>query len=42
MVTHGSTTLAFTGVNPATAEMVIVTPARDGTVKVAGRIPVAP
>lgn len=42
LVTHGSTTLAFTGVSPATAEMVIVTPERDGQFKVAGRIPVAP
>jgi phosphohistidine phosphatase SixA len=41
LVTHGSTTLAFTGVSPATAEMVIVTPERDGQFKVAGRIPVA-
>ena len=42
LVTHGSTTLAFTGISPATAEMVIVTPAGDGTFKVAGRIPVPP
>lgn len=42
LVTHGSTTLAFTGVSPATAEMVIVTPERGGQFKVAGRIPVAP
>jgi broad specificity phosphatase PhoE len=42
LVTHGSTTLAFTGVSPATAEMVIVTPQRDGSFRVAGRVPVAP
>jgi len=41
MVTHGSTTLAFTGVSPATAEMVVVTPIGHGRVRVAGRIPVA-
>jgi len=42
MVTHGSTTLAFTGVNPATAEMVIVTPTGGGDFRVAGRIAVTP
>jgi len=48
LVTHGSTTLAFTGVSPATAELVILTPARDGTgggagtYRVAGRIAIAP
>lgn len=41
LVTHGSTTLAFTGVSPATAEMVVVTPGANGEFKVAGRIPVA-
>ena len=41
LVTHGSTTLAFTGVSPATAEMVVVTPGTNGEFKVAGRIPVA-
>jgi phosphohistidine phosphatase SixA len=41
LVTHGSTTLAFTGVSPATAEMVVVTPTGNGQVRVAGRIPVA-
>ncbi len=40
LVTHGSTTLAFTGVSPATAEMVVVTPDSNGGFKVAGRIPV--
>jgi len=42
MVTHGSTTLAFTGISPATAELVIVTPKGDGRFSVAGRIPLAP
>ncbi|MFO1317836.1 MAG: histidine phosphatase family protein [Burkholderiales bacterium] len=42
MVTHGATTLAFTGVSPATAEMVIVTPTGGGDFRVAGRIPLAP
>ena len=41
LVTHGSTTLAFTGVSPATAEMVVITPSANGEFKVAGRIPVA-
>jgi phosphohistidine phosphatase SixA len=39
LVTHGSTTLAFTGVSPGTAEMVIVTPETGGNFRVAGRIP---
>ncbi len=37
MVTHGSTTMALTGVSPATAEMVILTPRGSGFV-VAGRL----
>jgi phosphohistidine phosphatase SixA len=41
LVTHGSTTLAFTGVSPATAEMVVLTPSGNGQFRVAGRIPVA-
>ena len=41
MITHGSTTLAFTGVSPATAEMVIVTPEGGGRYRVAGRVPLA-
>jgi broad specificity phosphatase PhoE len=41
LVTHGSTTAAFTGINPGTAEMVIVTPDGDGQFRVAGRIAVA-
>jgi phosphohistidine phosphatase SixA len=40
LVTHGSTTLAFTGVSPATAELVIVTPGDGGNYRLAGRIPV--
>lgn len=39
MVTHGSTTLALTGVSPATGEMVILTPQGDGFT-VAGRLAV--
>ena len=41
LVTHGSTTLAFTGVSPATAEMVIVTPGSNGQFRIAGRMTVA-
>ncbi|MES2938120.1 MAG: histidine phosphatase family protein [Pseudomonadota bacterium] len=41
MVTHGSTTVALTGVSPATAEMVILTPRGDGFV-VAGRLQAQP
>ncbi len=41
LVTHGATTLAFTGVSPATAEMVIVTPESGGAYRVAGRIALA-
>jgi phosphohistidine phosphatase SixA len=40
LVTHGSTTLAFTGVSPATAELVVVTPEAAGNYRLAGRIPV--
>jgi len=42
MFTHGSTTLAFTGVSPATAEMVIVTPEGGERYRVAGRIAMPP
>ncbi|MCC7218628.1 MAG: histidine phosphatase family protein [Burkholderiales bacterium] len=42
MFTHGSTTLAFTGVNPATAEMVIVTPEGGERYRIAGRIAAPP
>jgi len=42
LVTHGATTLAFTGVSPVPAEMVIVTPEGGGAYRVAGRIPLAP
>jgi phosphohistidine phosphatase SixA len=37
-VTHGSTTLALTGVSPGTAEMVVLTPQAGGGFKVAGRL----
>jgi len=40
LVTHGSTTMAFTGASPGTAELVIVTP-DGGTYRVAGRIAIA-
>ena len=40
LVTHGANVLAFVGVSPAPAEMVIVTPQGTGTFAVAGRIPV--
>jgi broad specificity phosphatase PhoE len=38
LVTHGSTIQAVTGVSPATAEMVIVTPRGGGRFTVAGRL----
>jgi phosphohistidine phosphatase SixA len=38
MVTHGSTTLALTGVSPATGEMVVLTPQAGGGFRVAGRL----
>lgn len=38
LVTHGSVTLALTGVSPATAEMVVLTPQADGGFRVAGRL----
>jgi broad specificity phosphatase PhoE len=38
LVTHGSTTAAFTGINQGTAEMVIVTPEGDERYRVAGRL----
>lgn len=40
LVTHGANILAFVGVHPAPAEMVIVTPRGDGSFTVAGRLPV--
>lgn len=40
LVTHGSTILALTGVSPATAEMVVLTPQADGKFTVAGRLEV--
>ena len=39
LVTHGSTTLALTGVSPGTAEMVVLTP-QAGGFRVAGRLAV--
>lgn len=42
MFTHGATTLAFTGVSPGTAEMVVVTPEGGERYRVAGRIPLEP
>ncbi|MEX2220482.1 MAG: histidine phosphatase family protein [Candidatus Rokuibacteriota bacterium] len=39
LVTHGANVVAFVGVSPAMAEMVIVTPQRGGTYTVAGRLP---
>lgn len=38
LVTHGSTTLALTGVSPGTGEMVVLTPQPDGGFRVAGRL----
>jgi broad specificity phosphatase PhoE len=40
LVSHGSTISAVTGINPDTAEMVIVTPQGDGGFVVAGRLAV--
>ena len=40
LVSHGSTIGALTGINPATAEMVIVTPQGGGRFTVAGRLAV--
>ena len=42
LVTHGATIAAFTGINPGTAEMVVVTPDGKGGFSVAGRMPVPP
>jgi hypothetical protein len=38
LVTHGATIEALTGINPGTAEMVIVTPRGGGAFAVAGRL----
>ena len=38
LVTHGSTIAALTGINPGTAEMVVVTPQGGGRFVVAGRL----
>ena len=40
LVTHGSTISALTGINPGSAEMVVVTPQGDGRFAVAGRLTV--
>ena len=40
LVTHGSTIAALTGINPAPAEMVVVTPQGGGRFTVAGRLTV--
>jgi phosphohistidine phosphatase SixA len=40
LVTHGSTISALTGINPDTAEMVVVTGQGDGRFSVAGRLTV--
>ena len=41
LVTHGSTTAAFTGINQGTAEMVVVTPEGGERFRVAGRLAVS-
>lgn len=38
LVSHGSTIQALTGISPATAEMVVLTPQGDGGFTVAGRL----
>jgi phosphohistidine phosphatase SixA len=40
LVTHGSTIAALTGINPDTAEMVVLTPQGQGRFAVAGRLSV--
>lgn len=40
MLTHGSTIQALTGISPATAEMVVLTPQPGGELRLAGRLPV--
>jgi len=40
LVTHGSTIAALTGINPDTAEMVVLTPQGAGHFTVAGRLTV--
>jgi broad specificity phosphatase PhoE len=42
LVSHGSTIVQVAGVNPATAEMVVMKPAGAGKLELVGRIPVAP
>src|SRR3954469_22702586 len=41
LVTHGSTVYALTGVSPATAEMVLLSPQQGGDFRVAGRLAAA-
>jgi hypothetical protein len=38
LVSHGSTAFALTGESPRQAEVLVLTPQRDGTFRVAGRI----
>ena len=38
LVSHGSTVLALTGISPATAEMVVLTPQGGASFTVAGRL----
>jgi broad specificity phosphatase PhoE len=40
LVTHGSVVLPLTGIQPAPAELVVVSPGGDGRFRVAGRLPV--
>ena len=42
LVSHGSTIVQVAGVNPATAEMIVMKPAGAGKLELVGRIPVAP
>ena len=42
LVSHGSTIVQVAGVNPATAEMVVMKPAGAGKLELVGRIAVAP
>lgn len=41
LLTHGSTIHALTGISPASAEMVVLTPQPDGGFRVAGRLALA-
>ena len=42
LVSHGSTIVPVSGVSPAPAEMIVMKPAGAGSLKLVGRIPVAP